>query len=109
MSDHTSGPRAFADPIVDITDMYVFPCPERPGSLVLVLNVNPFAEPATVFSDAVDYRFRMRPLEIAKRGAGATFAVSEKEYTFSCRFTAPVERQGGGQLEREGGEEEAKR
>lgn len=102
MSDHGSGPRAFADPIVDITDMYVFPSPERPGSLVLVLNVNPFAEPATLFSDVVDYRFRVRPLEIAKRGAGATFAVSEKEYTFICRFTAPIERKRGGQLVQEG-------
>lgn len=102
MSDHTSGPRAFADPIVDITDMYVFPSPERPGSLVLVLDVNPFAEPATLFSDAVDYRFRVRPLEIAKRGPGATFAVSEKEYTFSCRFAAPVARMGGSQLVQEG-------
>jgi hypothetical protein len=102
MSDHGSGPRAFADPIVDITDMYVFPSPERPGSLVLVLDVNPFAEPATLFSDVVDYRFRVRPLEIAKRGAGAAFAVSEKEYAFTCRFAAPVERKGGGPLVQEG-------
>ena len=101
MSDHGSGPRAFADPIVDITDMYVFPSPERPGSMVLVLDVNPFAEPATLFSDVVDYRFRVRPLEIAKRGAGTTFAVSEKEYTISCRFAAPVEREGGGQFVQE--------
>ena len=101
MSDHGSGPRAFADPIVDITDMYVFPSPERPGCLVLVLDVNPFAEPATLFSDAVDYRFRVRPLEIAKRGAGARFAVREKEYTFSCRFAAPAELKGGGHLVQE--------
>jgi hypothetical protein len=102
MSDHGSGPRAFADPVVDITDMYVFPSPERPASLVLVLNVNPFAEPATLFSDAVDYRFRVRPLQIAKRGAEATFAVSEKEYTFSCRFAVPVEQKEDGQLVQEG-------
>ena len=29
MSDHGSGPRALADPVVDITDMYVFPNPQR--------------------------------------------------------------------------------
>ena len=31
MSDHISGPRALADPIADITDVYAFPSPERPG------------------------------------------------------------------------------
>ena len=36
LSDHISGPRALADPIADITDVYAFPSPERPGHLVLV-------------------------------------------------------------------------
>ena len=27
MSDHISGPRALADPIADITDVYAFPSP----------------------------------------------------------------------------------
>ena len=31
MSDHISGPRALADPIADITDVYAFPSPEAPG------------------------------------------------------------------------------
>ena len=41
MSDHFSGPRALADPAADITDVYAFPSPERPGHLVLVMNVLP--------------------------------------------------------------------
>jgi hypothetical protein len=94
MSDHNSGPRALADPVVDITDLYVFPNPERPGSLVLVLDVFPNAEPAAFFSDAVDYRLRLRPVTIPP-GAGAAFAVSDKEYTISCRFAAPMQGQGG--------------
>ena len=101
MSDHGSGPRAFADPVVDIADMYVFPSPERSGSLVLVLDVFPWAGPAALFSDAVDYRFRVRPARIASSGAGAAFAVGDEEYVFSCRFTAPVD-EGGGQLVQEG-------
>ena len=32
MSDHISGPRALADPIADITDVYAFPSPESPES-----------------------------------------------------------------------------
>ena len=102
MSDHASSPRAVADPVIDITDMYVFPTPARPGFLTLVLDVFPSCGPTALFSDAVNYRFRVRPVSIAARGSGAAFAVSEKEYTFSCRFTAPTNSgSGGGQLVQE--------
>ena len=101
MSDHNSGPRALADPVVDITDLYVFPNPERRGSLVLVLDVFPNAEPTAFFSDAVDYRFRVRPVKIPP-GAGGAFAVSEKEYTISCRFAVPIQSRGGVPLVQEG-------
>ncbi len=101
MSDHNSGPRALADPVVDITDVYAFPSPEQSGLLTLVLNVFPSAEPAALFSDAVDYRFRLRPVTVAGDSAAA-FAVGEKEYIVSCRFTGPVDAQGGSPLEQEG-------
>jgi hypothetical protein len=101
MSDHNSGPRALADPVVDITDLYVFPNPERRGSLVLVLDVFPNAEPTALFSDAVDYRFRLRPVKIPP-GAATAFAVGEKEYTISCRFAVPAQSQGRGPLIQEG-------
>lgn len=87
MSDHASGPRAMTDPVVDITDMYVFPSPQRSGVLVIVLNVFPFAGPTALFSDAVDYRLRLRSVTIDS-GAKA-FAVGEKEISLTCRFTAP--------------------
>ena len=51
MSDHISGPRALADPIADITDVYAFPSPERPDRLVLVVNTLPMAKPSDLFSD----------------------------------------------------------
>ena len=102
MSDHASGPRAFADPVVDITDMYAFPSPQDSGVLVLVLNVFPFAGISAFFSDAVEYRFRVRPTSLAASGASGRFSISEKEYTFSCRFTAPVKRDGTGGLVQEG-------
>jgi len=38
VADHVPGVRAIADPVLDITDMYAFPSPERPGVLVLILN-----------------------------------------------------------------------
>ena len=43
MADHFSGPRALADPASDVTDVFAFPSPERPGHLVLVLDVFPAA------------------------------------------------------------------
>ncbi len=90
MADHVSGIRAMADPVIDITDMYVFPSPERPGVLVLVLDVFPFAAPGVLFSDAIDYQFRLRPLTIATSGAGAAFAVGDDEYRVICRFSVPA-------------------
>ena len=44
MSDHGAGPRSIANPEIDITDVFAFPSPERPGHLVLVMNIFPFKE-----------------------------------------------------------------
>ncbi|PRY66966.1 uncharacterized protein DUF4331 [Glaciihabitans tibetensis] len=88
MSDHGSGPRAFSDSALDITDMFVFPSPERSGSLVLVLNVFPFAGPTARFSDVVDYRFRIRPVSVDP--SARVFDVGDTEYVFSCVFNAPA-------------------
>ena len=84
MSDHISGPRALADPIADITDVYAFPSPERPGHLVLVMNTLPFAKPDDLLSDGLLYRFRLRPLEEV-----APFAPGKAEFAFDCVFSAP--------------------
>ena len=62
MSDHFSGPAVMGDPAVDITDFYAFPSPERPGNLVLIMDVFPLATPQSFFSDVLTYRFRVRPL-----------------------------------------------
>ena len=66
MSDHISGPRALADPIADITDVYAFPSPERPGHLVLVQNTLPFAPATARFSDGLVYRFRLREVHLVE-------------------------------------------
>ena len=74
MSDHISGPRALADPIADITDVYAFPSPETPGRLVLVMNTLPMAKPSDLFSAGLLYRFRLRPLT-APTGEASGWAV----------------------------------
>jgi hypothetical protein len=89
MADHGAGPRATANPEIDITDLFAFPSPERPGHLVLIMNAYPFKHiEATrlLFSDAIDYRIRVRPVRIATRGVGAAFAVGDDECFFSFTF-----------------------
>ena len=95
MSDHFSGPRAIAGPAGDITDLYAFPSPERPGHLVLVLDVLPNATSDSHFSEAIVCRFRLRPVTIGGVGPAAAFpfAGEDQELVFSCHFEAP--RQGG--------------
>ena len=96
MSDHFSGPRALAHPHGDITDVYAFPSPDRPGHLVLVMDAHPLAPGDAHFSDAIVCRFRLRPVTIAASGAGAALTVGEDELTFSVTFTEPVGRPPGG-------------
>jgi hypothetical protein len=90
MSDHFSGPRAIAGPAGDICELYAFPSPERPGHLVLVLDVLPNASHDSYFSESIVYRFRLRP--VTKTGVGATaafpFAGEDKEIVFSFQFEA---------------------
>ncbi len=83
MGDHYSSPRVFDDPAADIADLYAFPSPERPGHVVLALTVFPSATLTSLFSDAITYRFRIRPVTIA-----AGYIVGEQEHTFDFTFAA---------------------
>ncbi|MEF9904529.1 DUF4331 family protein [Streptomyces sp. P9-A2] len=96
MADHFSGPRALADPASDITDVYAFPSPEQPGHLVLVLDVFPAAAPTALFSDALSYRFRLRPVTATAAGGTPAFVAGADEYTFDFRFAVPSPHDGPG-------------
>ncbi|MFD5540624.1 DUF4331 family protein [Streptomyces sp. NPDC127079] len=87
MADHFSGPRILFDPASDVADVYVFPSPDRPGRLVLALDVFPAAAPTALFSDALTYRFRARPVTPADRA----FSVGEAEYSHDFTIAAPGE------------------
>src|SRR6266545_4059076 len=100
MSDHISGPRAIADPVTDITDVFAFPSPESPRHLVLIMNVFPYAGPSACFSDAVRYRLRVRSVSIASNRRA--FAVGTDEFTFDCTFDAPARADGEGQPVQQG-------
>jgi hypothetical protein len=102
MSDHISGPRALADPIADITDVYAFPSPERPGHLVLVMNTLPFAQPGDGLSDGLVYRFRLRPLAPGTPADAAPFAVRPEEFVVDCVFSPPSAAVRGQGVDQEG-------
>src|SRR5437588_11242106 len=102
MSDHISGPRALAEPIADITDVYAFPSPERPGHLVLVQNTLPFAPPSARFSDGLIYRFRVRPVTTGGGDDPVAFVVGEQEYVFDCVFSTPESGNGAEASRQEG-------
>ncbi len=102
MSDHISGPRALAEPIADITDVYAFPSPERPGHLVLVMNTLPFAQPSDVFSDGLVYRFRLRPLTPGAADDPAPFAVGRGGVRVRLRLLRSRRADGRQRAEQEG-------
>jgi hypothetical protein len=102
VSDHISGPRALSDPIADITDVYAFPSPGRPGRLVLVMNTLPFAKPWDALSDGLIYRFRLRPLTAGAPGDAAPFTAGDDEVVLDCVFSPHVHQNGPRRFEQEG-------
>ncbi|MFJ7116484.1 DUF4331 family protein [Streptomyces albogriseolus] len=87
MADHFSGPRILFDPASDVADVFAFPSPDRPGCLVLVLDVFPAAAPTALFSDAITYRFRVRP--VTRAADRAAFTVADTEYGLDFTFATP--------------------
>ena len=102
MSDHISGPRALAEPVADITDVYAFPSPERPDHLVLVMNTRPFAQPSDGLSDGLVYRFRLRALTAGTPASPVPFTVASEEFVVDCVFSAPSPAAVGSGVEQEG-------
>ena len=82
MSDHFSGPAILGDPAADITDFFAFPSPERPGNLVLIMDVFPLATAQALFSDALTHRFRLRPLT----RSGSAVTAGAAEYAIDITF-----------------------
>jgi Domain of unknown function (DUF4331) len=94
VSDHFSGPRAIAGPAADICDFYAFPSPKRPGNLTLVMTVRPMATTASCFSEAIVYRFRLRPLTIERDRRAFRYGPETSELVFACQFEAPTSESG---------------
>ena len=95
MSDHFSGPRAIAGPAGDITDLYAFPSPERPGHLysfwTCCQTPPPTRTSRTRSSTASGYG--RSPSKASGQTTAFPFAGEDQELVFSSHFEAP--RQGG--------------
>jgi hypothetical protein len=63
---------------------------------VIVMDVFGKAGPSAVFSDAVIYRFRIRPLDVSAIGPEAAFAPGQEEFTFDFTFDVPSGRTNSG-------------
>lgn len=75
-ADHVDSPATVNDPAADINDIYAFINPNNADEAIYVATVNPFANSATRFSDAVVYSFELA------NGAGGTNRIE-------CTFSRP--------------------
>lgn len=81
-SDHLDGPQTALDQTADLSDFYSFTSPQDPNKLVLVMNVHGYAGEGTQFSDAVQYRFRIREVN------PSTMKPGTREQNITCTFGA---------------------
>ncbi len=86
-SDHVDELDLILHEAADLTGLLAFTSPERPGHLVLIMDVHPFAKEGSKFAEDVVYNFRLR--EVDSVGAGGMIDVAlraTEEHRISCRF-----------------------
>lgn len=81
-SDHVDGIKTGIDLAADITDLYSFTSPRDPNRVVFVMNTHGLAWSGSRFSNAVDYKFRIRPVDPETQKPRA-----DGEQTIVCTFT----------------------
>lgn len=84
-SDHIDGVGTTIDNAADITDVFAFTSPTDATRLVLIMNVHTLAFKRSRFSNAVDYKFRIRP--IANQATLAPSTDPAKEQSITCTFS----------------------
>jgi hypothetical protein len=87
-SDHIDGPITTKHAVTDLTDLFVLPTPNTPGSLTLILNAYPFAPSYSHFPERVTYTFFIRKAQIATVGGHPNFQTGE-EVRVSCECKTP--------------------
>jgi len=87
-SDHVDGLKTAIDNAADLTDLYTFVSPRDSSKLVMVMNVHGIASSMSRFSNAVDYKFRIRPIDDAKKLTPS--ADPRREQSMTCSFSGGI-------------------
>ncbi len=88
-ADHVDGPMTIEHPMADISDLFVFPSPNNPKNLVLILNVYPFIPWNGHFADRVTYSLIAKNVKIAHQGQTSAFKLLGEEKRIDCTFVTP--------------------
>src|SRR5207248_2431567 len=87
-SDHIDGIKTAIDNAADITDVFAFTSPRDPNKLVVAMNVHTLAFGASSFSNAVEYKIRLRPIVDTRALAASTNDRDERSIT--CTFSGGI-------------------
>jgi hypothetical protein len=85
-SDHIDGVLTTSLRAGDLTDLYAFPTPGRPGSLTVILNAFPLVPADGQFSEPVRYAILVRRAAI-QEADGRLFVQTDDERTIDCAVT----------------------
>lgn len=88
-SDHIDGPVTMQHRVADLSDLYMFPTPKKPGFLTVILNTYPIAPSSGHFSEKVSYNFYLRKAAVKGTADRPAFETSE-EAVISCSFVTPA-------------------
>ncbi len=86
-SDHIDGPATSKHRVVDLSDLYVFPTPQKSGFLTIILDMYPLVSPTGHFSDKVNYTIYVRRAAI-RTGDRPAFETRD-EVAIRCSFVTP--------------------
>lgn len=86
-SDHIDGPVTTAHRVADLTDLYAFPTPYKPGFLSIILNTYPLVSATGHFTDKASFNVILRRAKVMDSG-NALFQTSD-EVTIYCIFKTP--------------------
>lgn len=87
-SDHIDGPVTTGHRVADLSDLYAFPTPQKPGHLTVILNAYPIVPASGHFADKVNYNLYFRKANISGTGDSSLFQTSE-ETVIGCSFKTP--------------------
>lgn len=87
-SDHIDGAVTTGHRVGDLTDLYAFPTPNKPGSLSIVLDTYPVVLDTGHFSEKVGYNIYLRRAMVRPSGQQVGFDTSD-EVMISCTFVTP--------------------